>query len=98
MSKYLVFQGFAEFIEIDLSHFVLDQVMHLSEIKLPKGVELVAFAHGVEGHDLPVASLHIPRIEEEEPVVEAAAAEGEAAPAEGEAAAQPAGGEAKAKE
>ncbi len=74
-----------EFIEVDLSDFVLDQTMHLSEIKLPKGVELVAFAHGVEGHDLPVVSLHIPRIiEEEEPVVEAAA-EGEEAPAaEGE--------------
>lgn len=83
-----------EFIEVDLSNFVLDQTMHLSEVKLPHGVELVAFAHGVEGHDLPVVSLHIPRIiEEEEPVAEAA--EGEEAAAEGEAA-QPAGDEAKA--
>ncbi len=81
-----------EFIEIDLGQFMLDQTMHLSEVKLPHGVELVAFAHGVEGHDLPVVSLHIPRIIEEEPVVEAA--EGEEAPAEGEAA-QPAGDEAK---
>jgi large subunit ribosomal protein L25 len=82
-----------EYIEIDLSNFMLDQTMHLSELKLPNGVELVAFAHGVDGHDLPIVSLHIPRIiEEEEPVVEAA--EGEEAPAEGEAAAQPAGDEA----
>lgn len=74
-----------EYIEVDLSDFVLDQTMHLSEIKLPKGVELVAFSHGVEGHDLPVVSLHIPRIiEEEEPALEAA--EGEEAAAEGEAA------------
>ncbi len=81
-----------EFIEVDLSQFALDQTMHLSEIKLPDGVELVAFAHGVEGHDLPVVSVHIPRIIEEEPVE---AAEGEAASAEGEAE-KPAGDEAKA--
>lgn len=85
-----------EFIEVDLSSFMLDQTMHLSELKLPSGVELIALAHGVEeGHDLPVVSLHIPRIiEEEVPVV--AAEEGETAPAEGEAAAeQPAGSDAK---
>ncbi|MCD6039410.1 MAG: rplY [Gammaproteobacteria bacterium] len=73
-----------EFIEVDLSHFVLDQTMHLSELKLPKGVDLVAFSHGVEGHDLPVVSLHIPRIIEETPVVaseeeETTASESEAA-------------------
>lgn len=85
-----------EFIEVDLNDFALDQTMHLSELKLPNGVELVAFAHGVEGHDLPVVSLHIPRIiEEEVPVVEAA--EGEQAPVEGEAA-QSAGEERKDKE
>lgn len=78
-----------EFIAVDLSNFVLDQVMHLSELKLPKGVELVAFAHGVEGHDLSVVSLHIPRIIEEEEPVAAEAAEGEEAPAaEGEEAAE----------
>ena len=54
-----------EHIEIDVSKLKLNQVIHLSDIKLPKGVELVAFAHGVEGHDLPVVSMHIPRIAEE---------------------------------
>ncbi len=93
-----------EFIEVDVSNMVLNDVLHLTHLKLPKGVELVAFAHGVEGHDAPVVSLHIPKIIEEE-VVEAAPAEGEegAVPAEGEegaaatpAADQPAeGGEAK---
>ena len=83
-----------EFIEVDLSEFVLDQSMHLSQLKLPKGVELVAFAHGVEGHDSSVVSLHIPRIIEEEEPVAAEAAEGAEAPAaEGEAA-QPVEGEA----
>jgi large subunit ribosomal protein L25 len=60
-----------EHIEIDVSKLVLNQVIHLSELKLPKGVELVALAHGVEGHDLPVVSMHIPRIMEEE-VIETA--------------------------
>jgi len=65
-----------EYIEVDVSNMVLNQVLHLTDLKLPKGVELVAFAHGVEGHDLPVVSIHIPRIIEEEVAV--------AAPEEGE--------------
>ncbi len=74
-----------EFIEVDVSGMLLDQTLHLSNLKLSKGVELVAFAHGVEGHDHPVVSVHIPRIIEEE-VVEAVAeetpaAEGTAEPA-----------------
>ncbi|MHB1946501.1 MAG: 50S ribosomal protein L25/general stress protein Ctc [Gammaproteobacteria bacterium] len=73
-----------EFIEVDVSNLALDKSIHLSELNLPKGVELVAFAHGAEGHDQAVISIHIPRIIEEE-VVEVAAEE--TAPAEGEAAA-----------
>jgi large subunit ribosomal protein L25 len=65
-----------EFIEVDVSGMALNDVLHLTDLKLPKGVELVAFAHGSEGHDHPVVSIHIPRIIEEE-VVEAAAEEGE---------------------
>jgi large subunit ribosomal protein L25 len=74
-----------EFIDVDVSNLALDQSIHLSQLQLPNGVELVAFAHGVEGHDQAVISIHIPRIIEEE-VVEAAAPEEGAAPAEGEAA------------
>jgi large subunit ribosomal protein L25 len=82
-----------EFIEVDVSNLGLDQLLHLSELKLPKGVELVALSHG---RDLPVANLHMPRAEVEE--VAPAAAE---APAEGAAAAPTeakAGGEAKKEE
>lgn len=76
-----------EFIEVDVAGMALDQTLHLSDLKLPKGVELVALSHGVEDHDLPVISIHIPRaVEEEVPV--AAAEEGEAAAAEGEGAAE----------
>jgi large subunit ribosomal protein L25 len=59
-----------EFIEVDLSNLALDQLLHLSELKLPKGVEIVALNHG---HDLPVANIHLPRAEEA-PVAAAPAA------------------------
>ncbi|QTN44387.1 50S ribosomal protein L25/general stress protein Ctc [Ectopseudomonas mendocina] len=51
-----------EFIEVDMAKVAVDQTVHLSDIKLPKGVELVALAHG---SDLPVASIHLPRVREE---------------------------------
>lgn len=69
-----------EYIEVDVSQMTLNQTLHLTDLKLPEGVELVAFAHGVEEHDLPMISIHIPKIVEE-PV---AAAEEGAVVAEGE--------------
>lgn len=68
-----------EFLEINLSKLKMDETLHLSDIKLPKGVEIVALSHD---HDHPVVSIHKPRVaqEEEAPAVEAApeASEGEA--------------------
>lgn len=46
-----------EFIEVDLSHLHLGQMIHLSELRLPTGVEIPALAHGPE-HDLPVVAIH----------------------------------------
>ena len=62
-----------EFLEVDLSSLELDHSVHMSDIIVPSGVELVELSHG-EAHDQPVASVHMPRgaVEEEE--------EGEAAP------------------
>jgi large subunit ribosomal protein L25 len=57
-----------EFLELDVSLMELNQILHLSDIKLPKGVEIVSLTHG---NDKPVVSVHMPRIEEE-PVVEEA--------------------------
>lgn len=73
-----------EFIEVDVSQLALNQAIHLTELKLPKGVELVALSH--EGHDAPVVTLHIPRIVEEE-VVETTTEEATSVEGEGEAAA-----------
>ncbi|MBS0286251.1 MAG: 50S ribosomal protein L25/general stress protein Ctc [Proteobacteria bacterium] len=72
-----------EYIEIDLTNAELDTVVHLSQVKLPKGVEMVAVVHSHED-DLPVVSIHKPKIVVEE-VEEASATEGEGeaeAPAE----------------
>jgi large subunit ribosomal protein L25 len=84
-----------EAIEVDVTSLELNHALHLSDLKLPEGVRIVQLAHGEE-HDLPVVSIHHPRIEvEEEPVAAAAPAEGAAAaPAEG--AAAPAATDAKA--
>lgn len=60
-----------EYIEVDLSNMAMDEYIHLADLKLPAGVELVAFAHGVdESHNQPVVNLHMPHIIEE-PVEEA---------------------------
>ena len=58
-----------EFIAIDLSEINLNQVIHLSNLALPAGVEIVALLAGAE-HDLPVVSVHLPRgthAEDEQP-------------------------------
>lgn len=66
-----------EFIEVDLIDLELGQIVHLSDLKLPEGVEIVALAHGAD-HDSAVATVHKPKgVSEEE---EGAAAEGEEAP------------------
>ena len=44
-----------EFIEVDMSELNLDEMIHLSNLKLPKGVELVALSHD---DDRPVANIH----------------------------------------
>jgi large subunit ribosomal protein L25 len=72
-----------EFIEVDLSGLSLNESIHLSQLKIPEGVQLVDLAK----EDSAVAAIHSPRAEEPEPTAAAAAA-----PAEGAAAAAPAAG------
>ncbi|WP_163832452.1 50S ribosomal protein L25/general stress protein Ctc [Spartinivicinus ruber] len=49
-----------EFIEVDMTDFDLGQIIHLSDLKLPQGVELVELAHG-ESHDQAIANIQTPR-------------------------------------
>jgi large subunit ribosomal protein L25 len=69
-----------EFIEIDISAMETGDSIHLTDIKMPKGVELVALSHGDANHDEAVVSIHTPKViveEDEETVEEASAEDGE---------------------
>jgi large subunit ribosomal protein L25 len=45
-----------EFIEVNMATVGLDEVVHLSDLKLPKGIQLTVIADG--SHDIPVVSIH----------------------------------------
>lgn len=69
-----------EFIEVDMAEVLLNDVVHLSDIKLPKGVQFTIDMNDPE-HNLPVVSIHTPKgsaADEED----SKASEGDAAPAE----------------
>ncbi len=58
-----------EYIEIDMAAIELDQTVHLSDLTMPKGVEINALLHGGD-ESLPVASVHIrkaAKVEEDAP-------------------------------
>jgi large subunit ribosomal protein L25 len=48
-----------EFIEVDMAKVEIGTILHLSDLVLPAGVQLVALAHG---KDLPVANIHASRV------------------------------------
>ena len=72
-----------EFVDVDLSKVELNQMLHLSDLAVPEGVEILELIHG---RDAPVVSVHHARAEE----VEAPAAEAGAVAAGATAAAAPA--------
>ncbi len=53
-----------EFLEVDLAGLDMEQILHLTDIKLPAGVELVELLHG-EGHNQPIAAVHKTRASKE---------------------------------
>ncbi|MDJ0918443.1 MAG: 50S ribosomal protein L25/general stress protein Ctc [Woeseiaceae bacterium] len=46
-----------EYLEVDVSELELDQMLNLSDIKLPEGVSIPELAQGPE-HDHPIVSIH----------------------------------------
>ena len=57
-----------EYLEVDVAELELDAMLHLSDIKLPKGVEIPQLAQGPE-HDHAIVSIHVIKaapVEEEE--------------------------------
>ena len=72
-----------EFMEVDLSKLELDHSLHMSDITVPAGVEVVELSHG-EAHDQPIAACHVTRGgSDEDEDAAAAAAAAPAAEAEG---------------
>ena len=74
-----------EFIEVDVRELAVGQSLHLSDLKLPSSLTLVALIQGAD-HDIPVISVQPPRggADEEEEEAEAAAAEATEADEAGE--------------
>ncbi len=69
-----------EYLEIDIGDLELDGMLHLSDIKLPEGVEIPELQQGPE-HDQAIVAIHIIKAA---PIEEEEAAEAEAeVPAEG---------------
>ena len=64
-----------EFIEVDISTLELDQMVHLSALKLPPGVEIPALAQGAE-HDQAIVSIHVIKVRAVPEADDAPAAEG----------------------
>ena len=61
-----------EFLEVDVSAMNINDLLHLSDLKLPAGVEIPELSHG---RDSPIVSVHHARAEEvDQPTEEAAAA------------------------
>jgi large subunit ribosomal protein L25 len=72
-----------EYIEIDISEMEIGDTVHLSEVKLPQGVEIASLT---EDHDIAIVSVHAAKVEEEEEVSPTEAGEaGEAVATEGDA-------------
>jgi len=53
-------QDLPEYIEVDMTAYHVGQAVHLSDLKLPAGVESVELSHGPE-HDIPVATVLAPK-------------------------------------
>ena len=72
-----------EFLEVDVSSLELDHSLHMSDITVPAGVEIVELSHG-EAHDQPIAACHMTRGSQDDEAEDAAAAAAPEAAAEGE--------------
>ena len=68
-----------EYFEVDVSGMDIDDMLYLSDIKVPAGVEIIELSHGKE-HDQPIVSIHIIK---EQIIEEPVAVVAEVVPAEG---------------
>lgn len=59
-----------EFIEVDMANVDLGEIVHIADLKLPKGVKLSVDAISGDSHNLSVASIHTPKAAVSEEVEE----------------------------
>lgn len=69
-------QNLPEYIEVDMLEVETGNVVHISDVKLPEGVESVALSHGAE-HDLAIANVATPKGSAEDEEEENAAESGD---------------------
>lgn len=74
-----------EYFEIDVSGLDVDEMLYLSDIKVPAGVEIIELSHGTE-HDQPIVSIHVIKEQavEETEAADAAPADAAAVPVAGD--------------
>ncbi len=63
-----------EFIEVDLAKLDIGETLHLTDLVLPKGVEIVVLQQGLD-HNLPVVSMMSSKASKEDAAEDAAAAD-----------------------
>ncbi len=68
-----------EYIEVDLAGMELDDMLHMSDIKLPEGVQITALTHEPPT-DEAICSVHVMRVAEESETVEEEEGDEDAAP------------------
>ena len=64
LPKYL-----PEYFEVDIAALELDEMLHLSDLKIPEGVEIPELAQGPE-HNVPIVSIYMIKVVEEAEEVE----------------------------
>lgn len=55
-----------EYIEVDLKDLDIGETVHLTDVAMPAGVDIVALTHGSD-HDLPVVSIFASKVDKEQP-------------------------------
>jgi len=50
-----------EYLEVDMAELKTGDSVHLTDLKLPEGVELAALAQGIEDHDIAIANVSAPK-------------------------------------
>jgi large subunit ribosomal protein L25 len=74
-----------EYLEVDISELGLDEMLYLTDIKLPDGVQIVGLAQAAKEQAQPIVSIHVIR----EEIIEEVVPEGVPEAVAGEAGAEP---------